>query len=70
METIKWIRPSGSEIETNGLDETIEYCISLGWKPAEDETDASGEPFDPEIHYKSRAMDDDGNWKVKKAARK
>ena len=29
---MKWIRPSGSEIETNDRKETIEYCKSLGWK--------------------------------------
>jgi hypothetical protein len=29
---MKWIRPSGSEIETNDLKETIKYCESLGWK--------------------------------------
>ena len=27
-----WIRPSGSEIETNDSKRTIEYCKSLGWK--------------------------------------
>lgn len=64
---IKWIRPSGTEIETNDREETIDYCVSLGWRPAEEaETDASGTPFDPEIHYKNRATDKDGNWKVKK----
>jgi len=29
---MKWIRPSGSEIETNDEKGTIEYCKSLGWK--------------------------------------
>ena len=32
---IKWIRPSGSEIETNDSKETIEHCESLGWKKAD-----------------------------------
>ena len=32
---MKWLRPSGTEIETNDSEETIEYCKSLGWKPAE-----------------------------------
>lgn len=31
---MKWIKPSGLEIETNDLDETIDYCESLGWKEA------------------------------------
>lgn len=29
---IKWIRPSGSEIETNELKETIAACEKMGWK--------------------------------------
>lgn len=34
---MKWIRPSGSEIETNDRKETIEHCKSLGWKSAKKE---------------------------------
>ena len=34
---MKWVKPSGVEIETNDREETIEYCESLGWKPIEDE---------------------------------
>jgi len=30
---MKWEKPSGIEIETNDMKETIEYCKSLGWKP-------------------------------------
>lgn len=33
---ITWIRPSGSEITTNGLPATIERAAQLGWKPKED----------------------------------
>jgi hypothetical protein len=29
---MKWIKPSGLEIETNDSEETIKYCKSLGWK--------------------------------------
>lgn len=29
---MKWKKPSGMEIETNDMDETIEYCKSLGWE--------------------------------------
>lgn len=29
---MKWVKPSGVEIETNDREETIEYCKSLGWK--------------------------------------
>lgn len=36
---ITWIRPSGSEITTNGLPETIKYAASLGWKPKGDESE-------------------------------
>jgi hypothetical protein len=32
---IKWIRPSGREIETNDNEETVTYCESLGWKRAD-----------------------------------
>jgi len=28
---MKWIKPSGLEIETNNEKATIEYCESLGW---------------------------------------
>jgi len=34
MRKIKWIRPSGSEIETNDLEATVDHCVRLGWKPA------------------------------------
>ena len=27
-----WIKPSGAEVKTNDLPDTIEYCKSLGWK--------------------------------------
>lgn len=30
-----WIKPNGTEIETNDRDETIEYALSLGWKRKE-----------------------------------
>jgi len=32
MGTIKWIKPSGVEIQTNDREETIKYCESLGWE--------------------------------------
>ncbi len=28
---MKWLRPSGTTIETNDRDETIEYCLKIGW---------------------------------------
>jgi len=28
---IMWDRPSGTQLETNELPETIAYCESLGW---------------------------------------
>lgn len=34
---MKWIRPSGLEIETNDLEETVKYCKSLGWKEKKEE---------------------------------
>lgn len=27
-----WVRPSGTEIETNDLPATIEACEAMGWK--------------------------------------
>jgi hypothetical protein len=27
-----WIRPTGTEIETNNSEDTIEYAKSMGWK--------------------------------------
>lgn len=38
MNKIKWVRPSGSEIETNDSKDVIDYCVSLGWKPAKKAT--------------------------------
>lgn len=35
-ENITWIRPSGSEITTNGLPATIERAAELGWTPKTD----------------------------------
>ena len=33
---MKWIKPSGLEIEINDNKETIAYAESLGWKKASD----------------------------------
>jgi hypothetical protein len=30
---MKWVKPNGTEIETNDSDATREYARSLGWKP-------------------------------------
>lgn len=32
MGMIKWTKPSGLKIQTNDMDETVEYCKSLDWK--------------------------------------
>ena len=32
---IKWTRPDGTELETNDMKDTIEYCESLGWTRSE-----------------------------------
>lgn len=32
-----WIKPSGMEVKTNDMSETIEYCKSLGWKEKKEE---------------------------------
>ena len=31
-----WIKPSGMEVKTNDMPETIKYCESLGWKQKEE----------------------------------
>ena len=31
---MKWVKPSGQEIETNDSPETVKHCESLGWKKA------------------------------------
>lgn len=41
---MKWIKPNGTEIETNDSEETIAYCESLGWKRKEEEFPIS--PYD------------------------
>lgn len=40
---MKWIKPSGIEIETNDKEETIEYCKSLGWKEKNESVDSKPE---------------------------
>lgn len=30
--TITWVKPNGNELETNAREETIAYCLSLGFK--------------------------------------
>ncbi len=37
IKTIIWMRPSGSEIETNDLPATVEYAKSLGWERVDSE---------------------------------
>ena len=32
---MKWIRPSGTEIETNDEEATVKHCKSMGWEPVE-----------------------------------
>ena len=32
-----WIKPSGIEVETNDMPETIAYCNSIGWKEKKEE---------------------------------
>lgn len=29
---MKWIKPSGTEIETNDREETVAACEAMGWK--------------------------------------
>jgi hypothetical protein len=36
-DTITWVRPSGTEITTNGLPATIEHAAQMGWKPKGDD---------------------------------
>lgn len=36
MNKIKWVRPSGSEIETNDTEATVAYAEASGWTRAED----------------------------------
>lgn len=36
-EKITWVRPSGTEITTNGDRATVQYAAELGWKPKGEE---------------------------------
>jgi len=38
---MKWVKPSGQEIETNDSPETVKHCESLGWKPVKASVKAS-----------------------------
>ena len=72
---IVWLKPNGVTVETNEMTDTVDYCLGLGWKPMvkgeavdlDEDLDASGTLFDPDIHWKNRRKDADGNWMVKKA---
>ncbi len=39
-DTITWVRPSGTEITTNGSPETIKHAAELGWKPKDGDAPA------------------------------
>jgi hypothetical protein len=39
LKMIKWKRPSGSIIETNETDETIEHAVKSKWKRVKPEKD-------------------------------
>lgn len=39
---IDWLKPNGSKITTNALDETVEYAESLGWKRTEEDFGEEG----------------------------
>lgn len=42
---MKWTKPSGVEVETNDMPETIKYCRSLGWQEvSEDAPKRRGRP--------------------------
>lgn len=45
---MKWQKPSGMEIETNDMPETIEYCKSLGWKPMDEKPEPKKEQKKPD----------------------
>lgn len=51
---MKWIKPSGAEIETNDRKETIEAAVSLGWQVVEDK------PEEIKPKRKPRKAKDDG----------
>lgn len=51
---MKWIKPSGAEIETNDRKETIEAAVSLGWQVVEDK------PEETKPKRKPRKAKDDG----------
>lgn len=41
---MKWIKPSGVEIETNDLKATIAHAESLGWKKADEKPKRGRKP--------------------------
>lgn len=41
-DTITWVRPSGTEITTNGSPDTIKACAEMGWKPKGAEVGVDG----------------------------
>ena len=50
---MKWIRPSGTEIETRDTEEIREYALSLGWKEAK-----RGRKPKPKAEVKTEVNDD------------
>lgn len=43
-DTITWVRPSGSEITTNGDKATIAHAAAMGWNPKGEKAPAAVEP--------------------------
>jgi len=51
---ITWVRPSGKEITTNGLPETIKLAAELGWKPKGAEVGVDGGAPAAPVEYVAR----------------
>lgn len=55
---IKWIRPSGTTIVTNGEDYNIKVAAELGWKPAGEDKPAKKPDPKPKAADKKEADKD------------
>ena len=55
----KWLRPSGTVIETNDLPSTLQWCLDAGWTRAEkiQKPPLNEDGVKPPKKYKTRKSD-------------
>jgi len=65
---MKWIRPSGSEIETNDEKATIEHCEKQGWERVLEDTGGSGISTMEEVKKAGDVMEKENERQLREGA--